>query len=112
MFNSREVCPDVMWVGGSDRRMERFENLFPLPEGITYNSYLILDEKVALLDAVDASVVSQFHENLDKALNGRAVDYLDVHHVEPDHCSHIQDLCSRYPKLKIVGNLKTFQSMR
>lgn len=99
----------VYWVGASDRRMPSFENMHPLPKGITYNSYLYLDEKVALLDAVDASVFSQFEKNLAEALAGRPIDYLLLLHMEPDHCSGVEQLCQRYPNMKLVGNNKTLQ---
>lgn len=109
MYSVREISPQIYWVGGSDRRLERFENIFPLPDGITYNSYLILDEKTALLDTVDTSVSAQFCENIEHLLDGRGLDYLVVSHVEPDHCADIEKMCQKYPELKIIGNAKTFQ---
>ncbi len=100
------------WVGGNDRRLALFENMFPLPNGVCYNSYLILDEKVAVMDTVDSAITHQFMENLTSLLQGRAVDYLVVNHMEPDHCANIEELCRRYPDMKIVGNAKTFQMIR
>ena len=104
----REVAANIMYVGASDRRLALFENMFPLENGVTYNAYLILDDKTALVDTVDASVTRQFMENMDAALNGRRLDYLVVNHMEPDHCANIEEICRRWPEVKIVGNKKTF----
>ncbi len=112
MHLTREAAPGVFWIGGNDRRIALFENMFPLRDGVSYNSYVILDEKVALIDSVDSAITRQFFENLDHVLDGRAVDYLVVNHMEPDHCANIQELCRRYPAMKIVGNPKTFQLIR
>jgi len=112
MYVTREIAPGVHWVGASDRRIHLFENMFPLPNGVAYNSYLILDRKVALVDTVDSAITRQFFENLEHALGGRAIDYLVVNHMEPDHCANIGELCLRFPGLKIVGNAKTFQLIR
>lgn len=112
MHNVQEIAPQVWWVGGNDRRLARFENLFPLPDGVSYNSYLIMDEKVALMDSVDAAISQQFFENLEHVLQARAVDYLVVHHMEPDHSANIAELCRRFPEMRIVGNAKTFQLLR
>lgn len=112
MHCTREVAPHIHWVGGSDRRLALFENMFPLPQGVSYNSYLILDDKIALMDTVDAAITRQFLENIDHVLAGRAIDYLVVNHMEPDHCANIEELARRYPAMKIVGNKKTFQMIR
>lgn len=104
----RKVTNDLYWVGGSDRRLELFENLFPIPRGVSYNSYLLLDEKTVLFDTVDNSIGRQFLDNITALLNGRALDYLVVNHMEPDHCSMIADLMLRYPDMQIIGNAKTF----
>lgn len=108
----RKLTDTVLWVGGCDRRLALFENLFPVPQGITYNSYLILDEKAALIDTVDASISRQFLENILYALAGRPLDYLVIDHMEPDHCANIGELLLRFPGLKIVGNSKTFAFIR
>ena len=89
MYPVRKLTDAVFWVGASDRRLSLFENLFPLPRGVAYNSYLILDEKTALVDTVDASVTQPFLENVLHVLNGRSLDYLVIDHVEPDHLSLI-----------------------
>ena len=108
----RTVTNDLYWVGGSDRRLELFENLFPIPRGVSYNSYLLLDEKTVLFDTVDNSIGRQFLDNITALLNGRALDYLVVNHMEPDHCSMIADLMLRYPDMQIIGNAKTFPMIR
>ena len=108
MYNVRKVTEDIVWVGASDRRLALFENIFPIPRGVSYNSYVLLDEKTVLLDTVDASVAGQFFENLEHVLDGRKLDYLIVNHMEPDHCAMIGDLVRRYPEVQVVGNAKTF----
>ena len=108
MYNVRKVTEDIVWVGASDRRLALFENIFPIPRGVSYNSYVLLDEKTVLLDTVDASVAGQFFEILEHVLDGRKLDYLIVNHMEPDHCAMIGDLVRRYPEVQVVGNTKTF----
>lgn len=112
MHCTRKLTDTVTWVGGSDRRLALFENLFPIPRGIAYNSYLIQDEKTALVDTVDASISRQFLENLLHALAGRPLDYVIVNHMEPDHCANLEELLLRFPGLKIVGNSKTLDFVR
>lgn len=109
MHTIHEIQPLLYWVGASDRRLERFENLFPIPQGVSFNSYLFMDKKTALLDTVDASVTQQFLENVTHALAGRTLDYLVINHMEPDHCANIEELVRRYPEVRVVGNKKTFQ---
>lgn len=108
MHCTRFVTDSIVWTGASDRRLHLFENLFPIPRGVSYNSYVILDEKSALIDTVDASVSRQFFENLLHTLSGRPLDYLIVNHMEPDHCACIGELLLRFPDMKLVGNIKTF----
>lgn len=112
MYCTRKITDTVHWVGGCDRRLALFENLFPIPRGVAYNSYLILDEKTALVDTVDTSISRQFMENILHVLNGRSLDYLVVNHMEPDHCANIEELLLRFPALKIVGNVKTLTLIR
>lgn len=109
MHSVQEIAPEIFWVGANDRRLELFENMFPLPNGVAYNSYLILDTKTALLDSVDASVSRQYLENVTHVLQGRSLDYLIVNHMEPDHCANIEEIVRRYPSVCVVGNAKTFQ---
>ena len=106
---TRNVTDHVIWVGANDRRLNLFENLFPIPRGVSYNAYLIKDEKNALMDTVDASASEQFIENVAYALNGGKLDYLVVQHMEPDHCANIQRILELYPETKVVGNVKTMQ---
>ncbi|HIW48627.1 MAG TPA: FprA family A-type flavoprotein [Firmicutes bacterium] len=107
MHCTRKVTPSITWVGGSDYRLALFENLFPIPRGVAYNSYVIEDEKTALMDTADASITEQFLENVTYALHGRALDYLVVQHMEPDHCANIAQILLRHPNAKIVCNQKT-----
>lgn len=109
MQSIRKVTEDILWVGCNDRRITLFENLFPVPKGVSYNSYLILDEKVTLMDTVDASATEQFFENLEAGLQGRSIDYLVVHHMEPDHAANIKLLLEKYPKIQVVASAKALQ---
>ncbi len=108
MKNIKNVTKEIIWIGASDRRLHLFENMFPIPRGVSYNSYVLLDEKTVLLDTVDSSVAGQFFENLDAALNGRPLDYLVINHMEPDHCATIDEVVRRFPQVTLVGNAKTF----
>ena len=98
----RPVTDDIIYVGVSDRRIELFENVYPIPRGVAYNSYVILDEKTVLVDTVDRSVTGQFFENITAVLAGRKLDYLIVNHMEPDHSSAISEVLVRYPEAKVV----------
>ncbi len=109
MYSVREIAPKLYWVGGSDRRLALFENMFPLPNGVAYNSYLLMDEKTALIDTVDASISALYLENVTHVLNGRDLDYLVINHMEPDHCANIEEIARRYPNMQVIGNKKTFQ---
>ena len=111
MNNIKKVTEDIYWIGGSDRRLERFENIFPIPEGVSYNSYFIDDEKQAVFDTADITVSEQYLENLKEALAGGKLDYLVVLHMEPDHCSLISTVVSLFPKVTVVGSAKTFTIM-
>ena len=98
----RAVTDDIAYIGVSDRRIQLFENVYPIPRGVAYNSYLLLDEKTVLFDTVDRSVTGQFFENLSAVLDGRELDYLVVDHMEPDHSSAISEVLVRYPKAQVV----------
>ena len=106
---TRKVTEDITWVGCNDRRLALFENLFPISRGVSYNSYLIQDEKTVLMDTVDSSASQQFLENVAYALKGRSLDYLIVQHMEPDHCGTIVDIMKAYPQAKVVGSVKALQ---
>lgn len=112
MYCVRKVTEDLYWVGGNDHRLALFENIHPLPKGISYNSYLLIDDKAVLFDTVDWSVCRQFLENISSALNGRALDYLVINHVEPDHGSSIEEIILRYPNIKIICTERAVQIMK
>ena len=111
MHNTRKINDDIYYLGASDRRIELFENVYPVSQGMSYNSYLITDEKTCLMDSVDESVRGQFLENLQYALNGRNLDYMVVQHMEPDHCSIVPELFRMYPDMKLVASLQAFKMM-
>lgn len=103
-----KISNDVKYIGVDDRTIDLFESQYVVPEGVTYNSYLILDEKVALMDTVDARGMEEWEKNLMAALGGRKVDYLVVSHLEPDHAGSIGRLVELFPEVTLVGNAKTF----
>ena len=102
------ITDSILYVGVDDKTIDLFESQYEVPNGISYNSYVILDEKVVLMDTVDARGTEEWLDNLDKALAGRSIDYLVVSHMEPDHAGNIKNLIDRYPEMQIVGNAKTF----
>ena len=112
MYNVKKVNEDLYWIGASDRRLALFENIYPIPRGVSYNSYVILDEQTVLLDTVDKSVSGQFFENLEHVLGNRPLDYMIVNHMEPDHCAIVEEVVRRFPEVKVVGNAKTFNMMK
>lgn len=112
MYCVRAITSDLYWLGASDRRLAKFENVYHIPTGISYNSYLVLDEKTVLLDTVDKAVGEQFFENLEHVLNGRGLDYMIINHMEPDHCATLGDLIRRYPNVQVVGNAMTMTMIR
>lgn len=107
MYCTRSITDDLHWLGASDRRLALFENAYPIPRGVSYNAYLLLDEKTVLLDTVDLAVGELFFENLEHVLQGRKLDYVVVNHVEPDHCATLGALLRRHPETQVVGNAKT-----
>ena len=107
MHCTRKVLDDLIWVGADDRRLACFEGVYSVPDGVSYNSYVMLDEKVAVFDTVDKAVYQTYFENLAYALGGRTPDYLIVSHMEPDHAATIEALMARYPGVKLVCNSKT-----
>lgn len=106
-----KISDSVIYIGADDKTIDLFESQYVVPNGMAYNSYVILDDKVAVMDTVDNRVTDIWLENLNKALGGRNVDYLVVQHMEPDHSANIQMLAEKYPEMKIVGNAKTFVMM-
>lgn len=107
MYCVKNVTDDLFWIGGTDRRLALFENAYPIPRGVSYNSYLLLDEKTVLFDTVDWAVSGQFFENLEAVLNGRSLDYVIVNHMEPDHCATLGEVVRKYPQVQVVCNPKT-----
>lgn len=106
MYCIKKVTNDISYIGGSDRRLSLFENAYPIPNGISYNSYFIDDEKTAVADTVDKAIADRFLENVEYLLHGRALDYVIVNHMEPDHCATLGTLCEKYPQAQIVCSQK------
>lgn len=102
----KKITDDLTWVGGNDRRLAIFEGVYSVPDGVSYNSYLMMDEKTVLFDTVDKAVSRVFFENLNEVLGERTLDYLVVHHMEPDHSFTLEEVVLRYPNLKIICNAK------
>lgn len=102
------VTSTIRYIGVDDKTIDLFESQYPVPNGVSYNSYAILDQKLAILDTVDPRGTEQWLKNLEQTLAGRQPDYLVVSHMEPDHAGNIQRLCEMYPNLQVVGNAKTF----
>lgn len=111
MYNVREVVPDLYWVGANDHRTHLFENIHPIPDGVSYNAYVLLDEKTVLFDTVDWSVCRQFLDNLEHVLDGRDLDYLIVNHMEPDHAACLAEVLLRYPNVTVLSTEKGFYFM-
>ena len=107
MYNIRNITKDLIYLGCSDRRLALFESAYPVKDGISYNSYLLKDEKTVLFDTVDKACAEQFYENLEAGLAGRKLDYVIVQHMEPDHCALLSEVVSKYPEVKIVCTVKT-----
>ena len=107
MYCVKKVKEDLFWVGGTDRRLALFENAYPIPRGVSYNAYVLLDEKTVLFDTVDWAVAGQLYENLAKVLGDRSLDYIVVDHMEPDHAATLGQVAEKYPEAKIVCNAKT-----
>lgn len=107
MYNIKHVTEDLVWVGGNDRRLALFEGVYPIPYGVSYNSYLLLDESTVLFDTVDKAIGEQFLENLAQALGGRKLNFIVLQHMEPDHASMFREVMYRYPEAIPVCNKKT-----
>ena len=109
MHCAQKMTHNIYWIGSNDWTTERFENLFPIPNGVSYNSYFIDDEKTCVVDSVDAEIREEYFDNLTHLLNGRELDYIVVNHMEPDHCQTLLETLERYPNCKMVGNATTFR---
>ena len=107
MYCVKKITEDLTWIGANDRRLAMFEGVYSVPDGVSYNSYLLTDEKTVLFDTVDKAVRHRFLENLEYAIGGRTLDYLVVQHMEPDHSAAISEIITLYPNVKIVCNAKT-----
>lgn len=107
-----EITDTIRYVGVDDKTIDLFESQYVVPNGVSYNSYVILDEKVAVMDTVDRRATEEWLKNLSETLGDRKPDYLVVHHMEPDHAANIQVLAEKYPEMQIVGNAKTFAMMQ
>ena len=112
MYCTRNVTKDLFWVGGNDRRLALFEGVYQIPRGVSYNSYLLLDEKTVLFDTVDTAVSQVFFENIDHVLNGRKLDYLVIQHMEPDHSGTVSALLARHPDTVVVTNSKVLVQLK
>ena len=106
-----KITDSILYVGVDDKDLDLFESQYVVPNGVSYNSYVILDEKVTLMDTVDQRATKEWLENLDAVLEGRTIDYLVVSHMEPDHAANAKTLLDKFPNMKIVGNAKTFAMM-
>lgn len=112
MYCVRNVTEDLYWIGANDHRLSLFENIHPIPEGVSYNAYVLMDEKTVLFDTIDWSSCRQFLENLEHVLNGRPLDYMVINHMEPDHGASIEEVLLRYPNVTIISTEKAFMLMR
>lgn len=101
----------IKYIGADDHDLDLFESQYPLAHGVSYNSYVILDEKTVVMDTIDVRKTEEWLKNLEKALNGRTADYLVISHMEPDHAANIQKLCAMYPDLKLVATMQTFNML-
>lgn len=106
MYNTKKITEDLFWVGANDRRIALFEGVYHVPQGVSYNSYILLDDKNVLFDTVDKAVTHQFMENVTHVLNGKNLDYMIINHMEPDHCAEIPTILAKFPNVKIVCNSK------
>lgn len=107
----RKVTEDLYWVGVNEKRLHLFENIHPIPRGVSYNSYLLMDDKTVLFDTVDWAGCREFLNNVKEVLNGRKLDYLVINHMEPDHAASMEEVLLRYPECKVISNEKAFMFM-
>ena len=112
MHNTKKLTNDLYWVGANDRRLAMFEGVYSVPTGVSYNSYLLLDDKTVLFDTVDNAVAKNFFDNVTYVLGDRTLDYIVIHHMEPDHSATLDQLVLRYPQVKIICNAKIAQMIK
>ena len=110
-MNSVTISDAIQYVGANDHEIDLFESQYVVPNGISYNSYVILDEKIAVMDTVDWRATEEWFSNVENMLNGKTPDYLVISHLEPDHASNIANFVEKFPTVKLVGNAKTFQML-
>ena len=108
-MNGNKVTESIIYVGVDDKEMDLFESQYVTPNGISYNSYVILDDKIAIMDTVDERMTEEWMANVEKVLNGKEPDYLVVSHMESDHSDNIANLVKKYPDMKVVGNAQIFK---
>jgi flavorubredoxin len=109
MHNTVKVTDKIHWLGANDRRTSLFENMWPIPNGVSYNSYLIVDKKIALVDTIEYGSSDDYIDKIESLIDGKPIDYLIINHMEPDHSGSIKMIVEKYPNIKLVGNLKTFK---
>ncbi|WP_320053192.1 FprA family A-type flavoprotein [uncultured Acetobacteroides sp.] len=109
MLKPLKVAGEIYWLGANDRKKHLFENIWPLPNGVAYNCFLINDEKTALVDTIESGVAGDFVEKVESLLAGRPLDYLIINHMELDHTGEVKEILKRYPNVQIIGNSKTFK---
>lgn len=107
-----KITDTIKYAGVNDHQVDLFEGQYKVPNGMSYNSYVILDEKVAVMDTVDANFTHEWLDNLEQILDGRKPDYLIVQHMEPDHAANVANFLKVYPDTTVVANVKTFQMIR
>ena len=107
-----KVENDIFYAGVNDHSIDLFEGMYKVPDGVSYNSYVIVDEKIAVLDTADAHFGKEWLYNVREALGGRQPDYLVIHHMEPDPSANIQNFLKEYPNVQVVGNTKTFTMIK
>lgn len=112
MYTVRNVTEDLYWVGVNDHRLHLFENIHPIPRGVSYNAYLLMDEKTVLFDTVDWAGCREFLNNVEHVLDGRDLDYVVINHLEPDHAASLDEVLIRYPNCKVISNERAFMMMR
>ena len=112
MYCCTKINNDIIWIGVNDRKTQRFENYIPLDNGVTYNSYLIMDEKICIVDGVEEGENGDFFRKLEATIGDRQVDYIIINHVEPDHSGSIKSLLKMYPNIKVVGNAKSISILK
>ena len=106
-----KVTKDIKYIGVNDHQIDLFEGQYIVPNGMAYNSYVIMDEKIAVMDSVEAGFTKEWMENIQNVLGGRTPDYLIVHHMEPDHSANIVNFINQYPDVKIVASARAFTMM-